>query len=537
MQPLKTAPKKGTAAPDYRMLLTRLEGALVRGKDMERCRKILREPRIWPELSPEDGLKWGQLAQMAGETDAALLIYAHLNERHPEMDAAWAERIELLTLLGREAEASGVRKAAPGLKEKSGPAQKTRPKGASPDPDGDAPSSAFDALRSREAAISRYMRLFSGREDCFARQWADQNREKGGYVPVRRPMTPADAEAHLSGRATYGIYLIRADERTRIGVIDADLVSGFRKPRLKAAESRQVMRDREYMIQRIEEISREMGLFPLVEFSGGKGFHFWYFFDPPASAGRAKEILAAVSARVAKDLSAFSLEVFPKQAHLSGKGLGNLVKLPLGIHRGTGKPSRFIESASRHPSDQLEFLKKVKTADPGKIGTVPGSENTGEVCTHPRFQQADEEELPQDLAVLRARCPPLGKVIAACCGGSEIALREEKVLFQTLAFLPDGRTLLHRLMRHLTDYNIHLTDYKAGRVRGKPLGCRRIHSLLEYGGDHCRFEGKFADYPHPLLHIEGWKAEAGAKAEKVENLSAALENLKSAILLVERFLK
>jgi hypothetical protein len=105
-----------------------------------------------------------------------------------------------------------------------------------------------------------------------------------------------------------------------------------------------------------------------------------------------------------------------------------------------------------------------------------------------------------------------------------------------VGFLPRAKTLLHRLLSAQSEYNPHLVDFKISRLRGKPLGCRRIHSLLTFAGDQCRFT-RSDDYPHPLLHLGPEAGDGGAKAEKVENLAGAIENLKLAIAQVERFLK
>ncbi len=56
----------------------------------------------------------------------------------------------------------------------------------------------------------------------------------------------------------------------------------------------------------------------------------------------------------------FNLEVFPKQDRLAGKGLGNLVKLPLGIHRGTGRRSHFVPRQGRTVWEELECLRTVQ---------------------------------------------------------------------------------------------------------------------------------------------------------------------------------
>ncbi len=406
-----------------------------------------------------------------------------------------------------------------------------------PDADLDAAVAPFAALHKRETALGRYMRLFSGREDCFARQWADRETGKQGYVPMRRALGQNDLEAHLRGRSTYGIYLLRRDARVRTAVIDVDLVKTFRNRKLTTDERKQVGQEKRFLFSRITDLSRARGLAPLAEFSGGKGWHFWYFFAEPVHAGAAKELLTGIRDGIAGDLAAFSLEVFPKQEEFSGKGLGNLVKLPLGVHQMTGRRSCFPDCKDRSAEAQLAFL---KTVTPAPAEAVRQEAEAGEGDDEPP-PAAPVVPLPgrekgaafPGLTRLANACPPLGRAVLLCRSGHGLSLREEKVLFQTIGFMPEAKAVLHHLMAQQPEYNPHLVDYRLSRVRGTPLGCRRIHTLMEYTGDFCRFRS--ADgYHHPLHHLG--LADPPPKAEKVENLTAALDNLKQAIAQVERFL-
>ena len=141
-----------------------------------------------------------------------------------------------------------------------------------------------------------------------------------------------------------------------------------------------------------------------------------------------------------------------------------------------------------------------------------------------------------ELFALESKCPPLSQIMAACRNAKSLTVREEKILFQTIGFLSRAKTLLHHLLSSLTDYNSHLVDYKLSRIRGTPLGCRRIHSLLNYTGDLCRLDVS-TDYQHPLLHLNEWSGVSGKKSKKVENLSGALENLKTAIIQTQKFME
>ena len=97
------------------------------------------------------------------------------------------------------------------------------------------------------------------------------------------------------------------------------------------------------------------------------------------------------------------------------------------------------------------------------------------------------------------------------------------------------KTLLHLLLADQPEYNPHQVDFKLSRVRGTPLGCSRIHSLLGFTGDMCRFENP-KGYAHPLLHLDSKQFQSQPKSEKIENLSSALENLKQSIMVVQQFI-
>lgn len=188
---------------DFRLIPARLEEDILAGKNPERCRAILAREDVWIKLDPEMQLKWARLAQMAGEVDLALKVLVDINHRSPETVDAWNERLELLSILGRGQEMAQVLAASRKYlgKKEYGIWHSLHGKAAvEDDPDVSAALPPFARLRERKEAIKRYLDLFSGREDCFARQWVDKAEAKQGYVPVRRPMEEHDIEDHLSGK-------------------------------------------------------------------------------------------------------------------------------------------------------------------------------------------------------------------------------------------------------------------------------------------------------------------------------------------------
>lgn len=393
----------------------------------------------------------------------------------------------------------------------------------------------FVRQRREDQGVRRYMDFFQGREECFARQWADRQAGTQGYVPERRPLVPGDVLEHLQGRKTYGIYLLQEDSRVRLAVIDADICQRLRSGPISAADRDQFRREQTYLLTRLPELAREAGLPCLAEFSGGKGYHFWFFFSEAVPAALPRQALQRLVTRMAPDLGLFSLEVFPKQDELRGKGLGNLVKLPLGLHRVTGKPSYFVHIRDRSLPAQLAALETMDRISVEALERAAGqSASAAPVLVHPRHQ-AWAESWPE-LALLGERCAALGQIFASCRASRTLSVREEKILLGSLGFLPRAKALLHHLFQNLPEYNPHLIDYKLSKVRGTPLGCKRIHGLLNMTLDLCPFEN-VPSYPHPLLHLPDWQeGRDGTKAERIENLQSALDNLSTAMDQVKRFL-
>lgn len=378
----------------------------------------------------------------------------------------------------------------------------------------------------------RFIR-FGNQLQCFARQWVSRKEEKQGYVPVRRPLQTVDVRDHLAGHRTYGIYLLDRENNVYTGVIDMDLVSRFRDQTMAMKHRAAIRRETIYLHKRISSLAREAGLCCLAEISGGKGYHFWFPVREPVSAAAMRKALQLLVGKLDDDVECFSLEIFPKQDRRTGKGFGNLVKLPLGIHRGTGKPSSFIMAADRERAGQFDLLAGLRPALPEAVLRLAAEKQDTPVLVHPR-QAARAAEYPE-LAVLENKCAMLGQITATLRSAKELSLREEKILLGTLGHLPRARLLLHYLFAGLPEYNRALLDYKISRIRGTVLGCKRIHRLLERGGElPCIFEGN--GYPHPLRHLDDFKKETEPKKEKVVNLQDALLCLKTAIRQVERFM-
>jgi hypothetical protein len=231
------------------------------------------------------------------------------------------------------------------------------------------------------------------------KSWQQEN---GVWLPDRSPMTMADFEAHLAGTKTMGHYLLDHEGNCKLFAFDLDLVKHARAcvdttckgcavmfPAMELSKSgnpqtrtdvapymgipRDLWRGDDQEVKRSLFIQlnclaqglalrthKMTGLPVAIATSGGKGLHVYCFTGSmPAVYVRqvAHGILeeATVYEKFRGDnfwrhqfaYEVLDIEVFPKQDTLNGKDLGNLMALPLGIHRLTKKPKAFLSMKGR----------------------------------------------------------------------------------------------------------------------------------------------------------------------------------------------
>jgi len=165
------------------------------------------------------------------------------------------------------------------------------------------------------------MWYFKGREDVIAEQ-----RPTGAYIKVLQPWTEALAKLHLTGKRTFGLYLISdaKESLTYHTVIDIDELDQTKLMALTGALTKIGLTDQYYVL----------------EFSGSKGYHIWIRYEDAVPAREARAF-GHLIVRLA-NLKVDDVEVFPKQDTIASTGFGNLVKLPLGLHQKSGKESAIL---------------------------------------------------------------------------------------------------------------------------------------------------------------------------------------------------
>lgn len=245
---------------------------------------------------------------------------------------------------------------------------------------------------------------FIARKDVIAVQ-----RANGEYAPLQEgprnnrtyvSWKMKHLREHVAGTQSYGHYLLDTDDTCKLFAYDIDLVEGWQdpndpKPGVFLPVTIQGVGDgrgkswtvnpraawaapdtdpllREALVNQLrgigedlaKRITDKLGIEMAVAYSGNKGIHV-YGWTGQVKATKARRaahgILRSYGAEFTPTrgdnfwrhevLDACSIEVFPKQDSLSGKNLGNLMRLPCGTNLKSGQRGYFMDLTT--PWDKL----------------------------------------------------------------------------------------------------------------------------------------------------------------------------------------
>ncbi len=202
------------------------------------------------------------------------------------------------------------------------------------------------------------LRRLVGNPNVYALQHKD-----GTWHPVREKLDDAVLQSHLDHEQTVGTYINVADH-AHLLVVDIDDGNEGSAVAVKLA------------LLQLGIPEKCLG----VEFSGKKGYHVWLVMQDEVPAHDLRRV--GRHALVLADLPP-NVEVFPKQDVV--KDLGNLVKLPEGIHQVSGQPNPFMDHFPRPMP--VKVLDRI-------LGELPPEVHARRAVSETRFpcMQAIQEE-------------------------------------------------------------------------------------------------------------------------------------------------
>jgi hypothetical protein len=189
--------------------------------------------------------------------------------------------------------------------------------------------------------LQTYRDLFIHREDVYARQ-----SPKGAYFLKREPVSDDVIRSHLEGKITAGWYALSPENTTKWVCLDADRDDGL------------------VQLQHAWQQLDQRGIPSLLEASR-RGGHLWILFEPTPARDARRLVLGSLP-----DLE--GVEVYPKQDELGGKGVGSLVRGPLGVHLLTGRRYPFLDPINLQPVSRsvlgtLEYLQSVSRVPASQV--------------------------------------------------------------------------------------------------------------------------------------------------------------------------
>lgn len=156
-----------------------------------------------------------------------------------------------------------------------------------------------------------------------------------------------------------GVFQLGDDNTVKWGCIDVDIS--------KRAEGDMTEEVQQQTMKVAKALYAVIGRRFLVEFSGSRGYHVWVFFQEPVQARYALALLDYAVGQV-EPIDGVTFEVFPKQTAM--KSFGNLVKLPLGIHKKTGNRCLFVDGRFIPHDDQEAALQNLGRLSEAELKTV-----------------------------------------------------------------------------------------------------------------------------------------------------------------------
>jgi hypothetical protein len=231
------------------------------------------------------------------------------------------------------------------------------------------------------------------------------------------------------------------------------------------------------------------------------------------------------------------IEVFPKQTKVPHDGLGNLVKIPLGIHRVTGRCCHLLRTQGQpyeEPMQVLRHVEKIQRAEllqvveratkrllnapPGPRSALSGRqarvpvEPTEHDTTNGLSALPDDPpyslEQDQEVQWLRQRCAVVNELIHRCEATRLISNDERMVLTYTMGHLQQGAQAVNAVLK--LAMNVDAGMFLKSPLRSHPTSCPKIRVKLpmicSQVGCDCQFE-RLASYPHPLVHLEGFRSQ------------------------------
>ncbi|HPQ40945.1 MAG TPA: CRISPR-associated primase-polymerase type A1, partial [bacterium] len=370
---------------------------------------------------------------------------------------------------------------------------------------------APETVELTDAAVGLYMKLFRGRDGIIGEEYIDERGNKS-YHQRDTPLTQERLAEHFAGERTLGLYIMQPNDTVNLCLLDIDV-----KKRFILTRSEQGRGFEDLLLQahaytfKLYDSAKSMGVQPVVEDSGYKGRHLWLFFAEPLAPSLARQILAAVRDRTEPPPEAVAVEMFPSRDHAKKDTPGDLVKLPLGRNRKSGRFARFInrDGSFADPTQALHGIRPVTRAKLKQLmdKKVFNKKSLRKIVDPVDIAIGDLDGVPARGPVRRVvkQCHLMRFFISKAQKVGHLTHMERVAMLHVFGHLEDeGRAFLHRVMAFCMNYDPNYTQAQIGKLKPSPISCPRLKETFPQISNsvkcNCHF-GSLKDnaYPSPVL--------------------------------------
>jgi group II intron reverse transcriptase/maturase len=337
-----------------------------------------------------------------------------------------------------------------------------------------------------ERAVTIFARHFRGRDGILAFETIDEQGNKQ-YCKRDIALSRDRLEEHWAGNMTYGMFMVQADETVNTCLFDIDVK---KRNILLRAELDQGFQD--YIMEahqiccRLYDEAKQMGVHGLMEDSGYKGRHLWFFFEQPARMKTARQFLNLILSKVELNSEAVCVELFPGRDHLKPDKPGDLIKLPLGINLKSGRFSRFINRDGKYP-DQGQALHTIRPITKKKLDSlleradaVAGAAKPASTpVTSVKMSELESVPARGPIRKVTKNCEIMRYFINKAQKISHLTHVERVTLLHVFGHLGDeGKAFVHRVIACCMNYNPNYTQEQIERIKPSPISCPRIKEIF-----------------------------------------------------------
>jgi hypothetical protein len=371
--------------------------------------------------------------------------------------------------------------------------------------------------------VDSWVEMFGGSSKPVYRQYVDRV-GRCGYRPASETLSAAYLRDHWKQRHTLAVPVFVDSSRVHFAVVDLDVTRNV----LDRLDAKALADKRELVLQdalNVLDTAHRAGVEGVLEDSGFKGYHVWFFFHEPLQAKGVRDFIKALLNVCGEPPEGTHREVFPGSDSPKQDAVGMRIKLPLGLHRISGRTSKFLAPNG----SECDFLQQL---DMLRIRVRANSLRQAQSQFHQSMMLNEKDVNPDDskgsnersdIAVLYQKCVVLRALRDKAKSTGSLAHAERAVLRGILAPLgPDGCAEVHTILGHCDNYSHSVTERMLHASAGKhPMGCRRVREILDgLCSDltcHCRFKPKKGDYAHPLRHLALSSAQTGIHGNPTKN--------------------